>query len=177
MYWDKQYIPIISTAANMRKLAKTLISGFAGTSFMTASSALMSLLPHENFKEPEHLATMTGRLAPFMSKKAQILAGWGEHYAMGFVFAAVYIELWETRKIKHTIRNGVVLGLLSGMLGLLIWKATFNVHPLPPNIRKLDFYLQRIPAHVVFAVFATIAYNMIEAPAAEIDTAVQPVTQ
>ena len=95
---------------------------------------------------------------------------------MGFVFAAVYIELWESRKIEHTIRNGVILGLLSGMLGLLIWKATFNVHPLPPNIRKLDFYLQRIPAHVVFAVFATIAYNMMEAssPATKINAAEQP---
>ncbi|MES2454823.1 MAG: hypothetical protein V4594_04770 [Bacteroidota bacterium] len=147
----------------MNKAGKTLLSGFTGTTFMTAASALMSLLPHENFKEPEHLATMAGRLAPLLSKNTKTLAGWGAHYGMGFLFAAVYVELWESRKIEHTIKNGIILGLLSGLLGLLIWKATFKVHPLPPNIRYLDFYLQRIPAHVVFAIFTTIAYRMIKA--------------
>ena len=146
----------------MNKVEKTLISGFTGTTFMTAASALMSLLPHENFKEPEHLATMIGRLAPFLSKESKVLSGWAAHYGMGFVFAAVYVELWESRKIEHTIKNGIILGVLSGLLGLLIWKGTFKVHPLPPNIRYLDFYLQRIPAHVVFAVFTTIAYRMIK---------------
>ncbi|RZM18171.1 MAG: hypothetical protein EOO88_41460, partial [Pedobacter sp.] len=92
----------------MDKITKTFVSGFTGTSFMTASSALMSLLPGENFKEPEHLATMTGRLAPFLSKRAQVLAGWGAHYSMGFLFAAVYVELWETRKIEHSIKNGLI---------------------------------------------------------------------
>jgi len=129
---------------------------------MTASSALMSLLPAENFKEPEHLATMTGRIAPFLSKRAQVLAGWAAHYSMGFLFAAVYVELWETRKIEHSIKNGLILGVLSGLLGLLIWKGTFKVHPLPPKMRYLDFYLQRIPAHIVFAVFSTIAYRLIK---------------
>jgi len=129
---------------------------------MTVASAMMSLLPKENFKEPEHLSTMIGRLAPFLSNRAQSLAGWGAHYSMGFVFAAVYVELWERGEIDRSIKNGVILGLLSGLLGLLIWKATFKIHPLPPSIRFIDFYLQRIPAHVVFAVFATIAYRIIK---------------
>lgn len=146
----------------MNKLEKTVISGAAGTTFMTAASAVMSLIPRENFKEPEHLATMISRLAPGLSDRAQKIAGWGAHYGMGFVFAAVYVELWETRKIKHNIKNGIILGIISGLAGMLIWKATFKIHPLPPSLRYLDFYLQRIPAHVVFAVFATITYRFIE---------------
>ncbi|RZM28436.1 MAG: hypothetical protein EOO88_08965 [Pedobacter sp.] len=153
----------------MEKLEKTLISGFTGTTFMTAASALMSLMPHENFKEPEHLSTMAARLAPFLSKGTKTLAGWGAHYGMGFIFAAVYVELWESRKIEHTIKNGIILGLLSGVLGLFIWKGTFKMHPLPPNIRYLDFYLQRIPAHVVFAIFTTIAYRLIKTQEAPTD--------
>jgi len=130
---------------------------------MTAGSALMSLMMNENFREPEHLGTMIGRVAPFLSKKAQLLAGWGAHYGMGFVFAAVYVELWETGKIKHTIKNGLILGFLSGVLGMLVWKGTFKAHPLPPFINKSNFYIQRIPAHIVFAVFATISYRLIKA--------------
>ncbi len=146
----------------MNNLEKTLISGFVGTSFMTASSALMSLLPKEEFREPDQLSKLIGRLFPFMSKKAEIICGWGAHYAMGFLFAMVYVELWEKKEIEHSIKNGILLGLLSGLLGLLVWKASFKIHPLPPNNRKLDFYIQRIPAHIVFAVFATIGYNHIE---------------
>lgn len=145
----------------MNKLIKTGLTGFVGTSVMTVSSELMSLFMKENFREPEHLATMIKRLVPRLSGRAETIAGWGAHYAMGFVFAAVYVELWETHQIKHDIRNGLILGLVSGILGFLIWKGTFKFHPLPPWINFDHYYLQRIPAHIVFAVAATITYRVI----------------
>lgn len=144
----------------MDQFSKTAITGIAGTTVMTAGSELMSVLFQENFREPEHLETLVSRLVPHLSRKAKTIAGWGAHYAMGIVFAAIYVELWERRMIKHTIRNGLILGILSGLLGYLIWKATFNAHPLPPWINYSHYYLQRIPAHIVFAVAATIAYQM-----------------
>jgi hypothetical protein len=145
----------------MNQLQKTVVTGFVGTNFMTASSALMSALMGENFREPEHLETMISRLAPHLSKHAKKIAAWGAHYAMAFVFAATYIELWETGKIKHSIKNGVILGAVSGVLGFLIWKGTFRAHPLPPWMNYDHYYLQLIPAHIVFAVFATITYKLI----------------
>jgi hypothetical protein len=147
----------------MNKVEKIALTGFMGTNFMTLSSYLESIIFDENFREPDHLSTMIKRLAPGLSKKAETIAGWGAHYAMGFVFAAIYVELWETGKIKHSIKNGLILGAVSGVLGLLIWKGTFKAHPLPPWINFTKYYLQRIPAHVVFAVFATITYRLIKA--------------
>lgn len=146
----------------MNQAAKTILTGIGGTTAMTAGSELMSLLMKENYKEPEHLSTMIARLAPFLSGKAKVIAGWGAHYAMGFVFAAVFVELWERRVIKHNLKNGLILGLVSGLFGLLVWKGTFKIHPLPPLLHYTDFYLQRIPAHVVYAVFATLTYRMIK---------------
>ena len=147
----------------MNKVEKIAITGVAGTLVMTADSFLMSLLMDENFREPEHLATMIGRLVPKLSKQAQMIAGWGAHIAMGIVFASVYVELWETKKIKHSIKNGIILGIVSGVLGLLIWKATFKAHPLPPWINFDKYYWQRIPAYIVFAVGSTIAYRLLPA--------------
>jgi len=129
---------------------------------MTLGSDLMSRVMGENYREPDHLETMIKRLAPMLSKQAKVIAGWGSHLAMGFVFAAIYVELWETNKIKHSIKNGVILGLISGLLGLVIWKGTFKAHPLPPWLHYTHFYIQRVPAHVVFAVAATITYKLIE---------------
>jgi hypothetical protein len=142
------------------KIGKIAISGIAGTTVMTAGSELMSILAKENFSEPDHLETMISRLAPHLSKHAKKIAGWGAHFAMGLIFATVYVELWETKKIKHTIKNGIILGAISGVLGLLIWKGTFKAHPLPPWINYSHYYLQRIPAHIIFAVAATIAYKL-----------------
>ncbi|WP_449437101.1 hypothetical protein [Pedobacter steynii] len=145
----------------MDQVSKTVLTGIGGTTAMTAGSALMSRMMKENYKEPEHLRTMIARLAPFHSRQAKVIAGWGAHYAMGFVFAAVFVELWQKGTIKHNLRNGLMLGLASGLLGLLIWKATFKLHPLPPQLHYFDFYMQRIPAHVVFSVFATLTYRWI----------------
>jgi hypothetical protein len=103
---------------------------------------------------------MIKRLAPGLSRRANQIAGWGAHYAMGLVFAAVYVELWETKKIRHSIGNGLLLGAISGVLGFLIWKATFKSHPFPPLLNYDHYYLQRIPAHIVFAVTATLAYRL-----------------
>jgi hypothetical protein len=144
----------------MNQFSKTILAAFAGTTVMTVDSELMSLVFGENFREPAHLSTMIKRLAPGLSKQANIIAGWGAHYAMGIVFAAIYVELWESKKIGHTLRNGLILGAVSGILGFLIWKATFKSHPFPPRINYDHYYLQRIPAHIVFAVVATIAYRL-----------------
>lgn len=89
-----------------------------------------------------------------------MIAGWGAHMAMGLVFASVFVELWESGRIRHSWRNALILGLISGVIGLLIWKATFKAHPLPPWINYDRYYLQRIRAHIIFAVGATLAYWM-----------------
>jgi len=161
----------------MNQFEKTALAGFMGTNFMTASSEAMSLIMGENFREPEHLETIIGRLAPHLSKHAKKIAAWGAHYAVGVMFAAIYVELWETRKIKHSLKNGLILGTLSGILGFLIWKGTFKAHPLPHWLNYSHFYLQIIPAHIVFAVFATLTYRIIKSneaiitPVSETDAA------
>jgi hypothetical protein len=144
----------------MNKLAKISTAAVTGTAAMTAGSELMSLLFKENFSEPDHLETMISRVAPHLSEHAKKIAGWGAHLAMGFVFATVFVELWETKKIKHNFKNALILGTVGGVLGLLIWKGTFKAHPLPPFINYGHYYLQRIPAHIIFSVAATIAYKL-----------------
>ena len=144
----------------MNQLEKIGTAAVAGTLLMTGHSYLMSLWTDKNFNEPEHLATMIGRLAPKLSKHSQLIAGWGAHIAMGLVFAAIYVDLWETKKVKHTFKNAVILGALSGVLGILIWKATFKAHPMPPVINYDQYYSQLIPAHIVFTIAATAAYRM-----------------
>jgi hypothetical protein len=144
----------------LNKIFKTIVSGFAGTGVMTLASALMSLQGQE-FREPEHLSTLIGRLAPFLSREAKTAGGWLAHFGMGTAFASVYVRLWENKKLGYSWKESTALGAASGLIGILIWKATFKIHPFTPVMNYNRFYLQRIPAHIVFALFTAIAYKWI----------------
>jgi hypothetical protein len=155
----------------MNKIAKIAVSGVTGTSFMTLFSYAASLIEKENYSEPEHLGTLIHRLLPG-TKKLNQTQGWAAHYAVGLLFAAVYVELWERRKLKPSFTNALMLGAASGGLAVLIWKLTFKMHPVPPWIRYNKYYTQLVPAHIVFALLATAAYRLaheLEAKDSEVD--------
>jgi hypothetical protein len=146
----------------MTKAENMVLSATAGTTVMTLFSYLVSLVEKENFSEPEHLGTMMHRLVPGSSKQGAQVAGWGAHYAVGLLFVLVYQELWKTGKIKKSIRNGILLGALSGALAVAVWKATIKSHPAPPWIDFTKFYIQLVPAHIVFAVCATLTSRLLD---------------
>lgn len=144
------------------KTKATLVAGVTGTTFMTLFSYLVSLAADKNFSEPEHLGTLMHRLVPGSSKKTTQLVGWSAHYAVGLLFVLAYQELWKTGKIKKTVTNGIILGTLSGAMAVLIWKATMKTHPAPPWIDFTNYYMQLVPAHIVFAVCATLTLRLLD---------------
>lgn len=146
----------------MNNFSKNTVAASTGTTVMTLFSYLVSLMSNENFSEPEHLGTLMHRLAPGSSKKLTQAAGWGAHYLVGLLFVLVYHELWKNGKIKKTFSTGLVLGLLSGALAVLIWRSTLKSHPAPPWIDFTKFYIQLVPAHMVFAVCATLTSRLLD---------------
>lgn len=146
----------------MNKSSNLIASAAAGTTMMTLFSYLVSLAADKNFSEPEHLGTLMHRLVPGSSKKTTQLVGWSAHYAVGLLFVLAYQELWKTGKIKKTVTNGIILGTLSGAMAVLIWKATMKTHPAPPWIDFTNYYMQLVPAHIVFAVCATLTLRLLD---------------
>jgi hypothetical protein len=146
----------------MNRSVNNLASATAGTTMMTLFSYLVSMAADKNFSEPEHLGTMIHRFMPGKSKKATQLTGWGVHYMIGLLFVLTYRELWKTGKIKKTVVNGIALGALSGALAVLVWKGTLKAHPAPPWIDFTNYYIQLVPAHIVFAVCATLTSRLLD---------------
>lgn len=128
---------------------------------MTLFSYLVSLADSENFSEPERLGQLAGRLIPKLDKEQSQVLGWLGHYAVGLLFALVYVELWRKGKLKPDWKTSLWLGGVSGLLAVAIWKSTFKMHPLPPALSFNKYYLQLVPAHVVFALFAGIGYQIL----------------
>ena len=144
------------------KTKETLISGLTGTTFMTLFSYLVSMVAKENFSEPERLGQLSHRLLPVLNKKQSQASGWAEHYGVGLIFAAAYVTLWENKKPEPSFKNDLLIGGVSGLIAVGIWKTTFKLHPLPPRLSFDQYYTQLVPAHVVFAIFAGLGYRMLK---------------
>jgi hypothetical protein len=144
------------------KAKEILAGGITGTTFMTLFSYLVSLADDENFSEPERLGQLVGRLVPKLDKQQSQALGWLGHYGVGLLFALVYVELWRCGKLKPDLKTSLWLGGLSGLLAVVVWKTTFKMHPLPPSLSFNKYYLQLIPAHMVFAVFAGVGYQILK---------------
>ena|ERR1700761_2513151 len=99
---------------------------------------------------------------PKLEKEQSQALGWLWHYAVGLLFALVYVELWRKGKLKPDWKTSLWLGGISGVVAVAIWKTTFKLHPLPPSLSFNKYYLQLVPAHVVFAVFAGIGYRALQ---------------
>ena len=81
---------------------------------------------------------------------------------MGLLFEIIYVSLWANKKLKPSIKNNLLMGVISGVVAIALWKITFKMHPLPPRLNFNKFYAQLVPAHVVFCVVSGLTYNLLK---------------
>ncbi|MGN6530474.1 MAG: hypothetical protein ACTHK0_01815 [Ginsengibacter sp.] len=132
------------------KTGNLLLAAACGTAAMTAFSYLISRKKNKDFREPRLLGKMVYRAVPEIKKPQAKVTGWILHSATGLTFAIMYQFLLKDTKLKSNIPDGLVLGLVNGIVAVAIWKATFSLHPNPPEIHFNDFYKHLILAHIVF---------------------------
>jgi hypothetical protein len=94
-----------------------------------------------------------------MQKSDAAIDGWALHYLAGFGFCYVYDRLWKAGKLKPNLLSGMGLGAASGVVGILVWKAVFNLHPNPPAKNLKKYFGHLMVAHVIFGAFASIGYR------------------
>lgn len=143
-----------------RNQARIVLSGFVGTSVMTLYSYIVSWNKHENFKEPKLLGSLSYPMTPWFKRKKADHTGWAMHYLVGLLFAECYAPFWSEQRVHTNIKTGLILGGLSGIAAILIWKFAFEAHPFPPAVNFRQFAGQLFIAHLVFGLFAAAAYNL-----------------
>ena len=141
------------------KLNTIICTGVIATSAMTLYSYVLSAIRDKDFSEPETLGELVRKLVPIIKKKYTVITGWSAHYLVGIIFAICYIYLWEKKKIKPTVENGLLIGGISGLVAIAVWKTVIAMHPNPPARDYKRYYLQLLPAHLVFGVAASLAYS------------------
>lgn len=134
---------------------ETVLTALAATTMMTIFSYALSYIVKMNFKEPEHLSVMLKRI-PIHDK----VAGWAIHYIVGLIFVVAYFLIWKNG-IEANIGSGLAIGAISGLIAILVWHLTLKLHPHPPRIHRIPFYIQLVSAHIVFAITATCVYQLL----------------
>ena len=94
-----------------------------------------------------------------MNERQADAAGWALHFGTGAVFTAVYNEIWERTSIKPNLKSGALMGAISGLVGIAIWRATIAAHPKPPVKDYNAYYKHLLLAHIVFGIAAAESYK------------------
>jgi hypothetical protein len=138
---------------------RVISAALLGTSAMTAFSYAVSEKSNRQFREPELLARMIKRLLPHTGNAVAQTEGWILHYTVGLLFCIAYDRLWRKTKLKPSVVSGLVLGGACGLIGMSVWKKTFELHPNPPATDRKNFFAQLLPAHLVFGAFSAAGYK------------------
>lgn len=146
------------------KIAKILVAGIVGTSFMTLYSYIISKREKDQFVEPvllNELVDRSGSLPDINNdEKGTHPAGWLGHYGIGVAFVLAYYVLWRRSLNSPGIVKGLLIGAASGLVGIASWKIMFAANSNPPQNDRYRYYRQLFIAHLIFSVFATYGYKL-----------------
>ena len=143
-------------------IAKIMIAAFSATNVMTTFSYLMSIHYKKLFKEPVLLNYILDDLHLCPKGKWKFISGWLAHYIIGLFFAFLYALIWEYTRLKFGIISGIVLGIVSGFIGILGWKLIYKLPRKEPHVRLKEYYVQLFFAHVLFACVIVIGFMLYE---------------
>jgi hypothetical protein len=143
--------------------AKILTGSVTGTLVMTMFSYLVSEKKNKLFKEPALLNLLLGKVkSSDLHQNHKNPEGWIIHYLVGLFFTVVYDQVWKKTKLNPSLKSGLLLGGINGLIAVAVWKTTFKLHPRPPLIDYKKYYNHLVLAHLVFGAFTVIGYKIPE---------------
>ncbi|TDO97040.1 hypothetical protein [Flavobacterium sp. 245] len=141
-------------------LLQILISSIAATSVMTLFSYAVSASAREVYKEPVLLTYILTALHLEISPNFKTILGWFLHYLIGLFFVVGYHILWLNEFLEISWLASILLGVISGIIGIISWIILFEIIPQKPNIDFKGYYLQLFIAHIIFAITVFIVYKL-----------------
>jgi hypothetical protein len=129
---------------------------------MTLFSYVISASFRELYKEPILLGYCLTKLNISLSRGLKTVFGWVIHYFIGFLFVLGYHLVWENEIMEKTWKSGLILGTVSGLIGILSWAIIFKINDCKPNIDFKGYYLQLFVAHIIFSMAALAVYKLFQ---------------
>jgi hypothetical protein len=139
-----------------------IAAGIGGTAVMTAFIYLLSYITRKRLKVVKILGTMlTFQTTPnkeTSEHSSAIVVGILGHYFVGIVFSLIYYWLWNNGIGQPDFVTCAMYGFISGIVGIIVWRIFFVIHPNPPAVPLKDYIVSILIGHIFFGagVWATI---------------------
>lgn len=146
---------------NIYTFLQIVLATIAATSAMTLFSYAISASFRELYKEPVLLTFLLTQLKIDVSIKTKATLAWLLHYFIGFIFVLIYHFLWVNNILKLSFLNALLLGSLSGIIGITGWMILFRLADYKPKIDFKGYYIQLFFAHIIFGLIAALFYYLI----------------
>ena len=143
------------------KYTRQVVTGVAGTLMMTLFSHILSKIFGRVFEEQRQLEKMINRGSPAGKYTSHIL-GWILHLGMGQVFSYLNIKAAESTGQKPNPLNSLLYGAADGIVGVIIWRLNFLLHPNPPKVSLRKYLIQLFFAHLVFGFFHGLMFQVMQ---------------
>lgn len=148
-------------------ILKIIIAGILGTAVMTLFTYVLAFITKHRFKVVKILGTMlTFQTTPnkgLSHRPSAIIVGTIAHYFVGIVFSFAYAWLWSKELVDENFFQVVILGFVTGIFAVMIWRIFIAIHPNPPDL-PLQSYLSAILAgHIFFAIGVFVTYFLVRA--------------
>ncbi|WP_353719904.1 hypothetical protein [Dyadobacter sp. 676] len=132
----------------LHRIIRLTCASAVATSAMTVFSYALSKVCKANYREPELLSGIFSEETPSASAPQQKRRGWMAHYLMGIFWSLLYETAVGNRNKSG---KSVVFGLGSGIIAVAAWKLALGRSPRTSQRVEPSFFLQLVPAHVVYA--------------------------
>lgn len=138
-------------------MKKVFLSSFIGTLAMTAYSYFRAYQEKEQMEEPKLLGKMVQNLKPELPKAYTVETGWLAHLGIGYLLTQLYAFRWRGK--NPGLKEGLKVGVPTGLAALAWWTAALKLHPNPPQTDLQKHRQQLFTAHLIFGVVTALVYN------------------
>ena len=140
----------------------TILSGVIGTLAMTAFMYLYAYSTSHFTKVIHILGNMlVGERNYYSPTKSAFLVGMAAHFGVGILFSFAYFLLWNWGIFRIDLIDSILIGSISGVLAVVVWKSYLKLHTHPPQINLLHYFTALFIAHIIFAVVSVYVFRII----------------
>jgi ABC-type Fe3+-siderophore transport system permease subunit len=160
LIWFK--LNLTQTPMDIKNFLITILSGMAGTVVMTLFMYLYSYVSHRFTKVVHILGNMLVGESNYKSPSTNAyIVGTVAHFSVGILFSLAYFLLWNWGIFRNNLEDSVIVGIISGVAAVVVWKSFLTLHSSPPQFSEINYFLALFLAHIVFAVVSVNVFQLI----------------
>jgi hypothetical protein len=141
-------------------ILELLIETVTATTLMTIFSYLVGESFRKLFSEPVMLNYVIRISSVNVNPRLNSILGWLLHFLFGLLFIVPYHWIWNRRILDDSWLAGIILGVPSGIIGILGWMVIFSLPREKPKVAFAEYFIQLFFAHIVFALTAVATHKL-----------------